>query len=100
MEGISERAWFSFLSARAGGVGGGIEFAFSLRWETDISMWGLPGAETDAVRCDRDTITVPTDAMFDLMKNASRGDDVYGVRSFCPSQSISQLTWSTLRTGG
>lgn len=27
-----------------------------------------------------DTITIPTDEMFDLMKHASRGDDVYGVR--------------------
>lgn len=25
---------------------------------------------------------MPTDAMFDLMKEASRGDDVYGVRCF------------------
>lgn len=38
--------------------------------------------EAKLIRCvdDRDTITVPTDAMFDLMKEASRGDDVYGVR--------------------
>lgn len=26
----------------------------------------------------RDTITMPTDEMFDLMRHASRGDDVYG----------------------
>jgi hypothetical protein len=32
-----------------------------------------------------DTITVPSDELFDLMRTASRGDDVYGVRSFlCP----------------
>jgi hypothetical protein len=31
-----------------------------------------------------DTITMPTDEMFDLMRFASRGDDVYGVRSAFP----------------
>jgi threonine aldolase len=29
-----------------------------------------------------DTVTAPTDEMFDIMKSASRGDDVFQVSSF------------------
>lgn len=29
-----------------------------------------------------DTATIPTDEMFDIMKQATRGDDVYQVRNF------------------
>lgn len=32
----------------------------------------------DAIATRSDTITMPTDEMFDLMRDASRGDDVYG----------------------
>jgi threonine aldolase len=32
-----------------------------------------------------DTATIPTDEMFDIMKAATRGDDVYQVRSKTPN---------------
>lgn len=38
-----------------------------------------------------DTATIPTDEMFDIMKQASRGDDVFAVTIFSFPLSLSSL---------
>lgn len=44
-----------------------------------------PSSTTDAIErvydFTSDTATIPTDEMFDIMKMASRGDDVFAVRA-------------------
>lgn len=44
----------------------------------------MPHQQQKVYDLQSDTATEPTDAMFDLMKSASRGDDVFAVRFYTP----------------
>lgn len=58
-------------------------FFSSLLLKQDTKM--SPSSTTDAIEhvydFTSDTATIPTDEMFDIMKMASRGDDVFAVRA-------------------